>query len=462
MIRSAPTASSSQTVAPPRADARWCAFQLLSAVLHQHRALDDLLEASRDLTLLEPRDRGFARALVAISLRRLGILDAVLARCLREPIKPRDLAAMDLLRLGAAQLLYLGTPAHAAVSATVALADPAGVPHLKGLINAILRRLARDGAALLSGIDAERATLPAWLWRSWTGTYGEAVTRQIVRGLWEEPTLDITARAEPDRWAAALEATVLPTGSLRRTGAGIVPDLPGFAEGAWWVQDAAAALPARLFGTPKGLKIADLCAAPGGKTLQLAAAGAQVVALDRSDARLDRLRRNFERTHLTADVLAADAAEWKPGPVFDGVLLDAPCSSTGTIRRHPDVLHLKKPEDVDKLTATQDRLLDAAADMLKPGGVLVYCVCSLEEAEGPDRVRRFLARDRRFARKPIRPAEIAAADGGANARDTHASVAHPDLAAMVTRAGDLRTLPSHFADLGGIDGFFAARLQRIS
>jgi 16S rRNA (cytosine967-C5)-methyltransferase len=247
---------------------------------------------------------------------------------------------------------------------------------------------------------------------------------------------------------------VLPTGTVRTIASGPIPQLPGYDDGAWWVQDAAAALPAKLLcnslGGPlgetlRGKSVADLCAAPGGKTAQLALAGAQVVAVDRSAPRLERLRQNLLRLHLTAEIVKADAVQWQGGP-FDAVLVDAPCSSTGTIRRHPDIPWLKSEADLAKLTALQARLLDRAATLLKPGGTLVYCTCSLEKEEGEDQIANLLASDPGLRRDPIRAEEVAG------------------YAELLTPAGELRTLPCHWPDpeprMGGLDGFYAARIHK--
>ena len=423
--------------------ARAVALALLGAVLDRGQALDDALEAQRDLKRLEPRDRGFARLLVATTLRRLGQLDAAIDACLRHALTG-DPTARHILRLGAVQLLFLETPPHAAVDATVALADTGRAAKLKGLINAVLRRLAREGAALIDAQDAARRALPDWLWRSWTGSYGEPQTRAIIAVLMQDPPLDLSVRDDPAGWAMRLEGTLLPTGTVRRHGGGDIEQLPGFAEGAWWVQDAAAALPARLLGPVAGRRVADLCAAPGGKTAQLAAAGARVIAVDRAAKRLDRLRANLARLRLDADIVAADAATWQAGVPLDAILLDAPCSATGASRRHPDVLHLKQPADVARLTALQDRLLDNAVRQLAPGGTLVYCTCSLEAAEGPERIARLLAQGGApVRRRPLDSAEL------------------PGLTGIVTPDGDLRTLPCHLAESGGMDGFYAARLTRL-
>jgi 16S rRNA (cytosine967-C5)-methyltransferase len=427
--------------AAPRS-ARAIALELLSSVLDRRVALDDALEAHRDLKLLAARDRGFVRVLVATTLRRLGQLDALIGACLRQPLAADRPLAQHILRLGAVQLVFLGTPAHAAVDGAVALAEAGPARGLKGLINAVLRRLAREGAAMAAAQDAARLNLPGWIWESWTASYGEDATRAIADVLTRDPPLDLTVRADPDRWAAALDGVVLPTGTVRRATGGEIERLPGFADGAWWVQDAAAALPARLLGDVAGRRVADLCAAPGGKTAQLAAAGAHVIAIDRAPRRLERVRANLQRLALEAEIVAADGATWQADTPLDAVLIDAPCSATGAARRHPDVLHLKTPDDVGRLAALQDRLLDNAVRQLRTGGTLVYCTCSLEAAEGPTRIERLLASGAPVARRPIDSAEIGGLD------------------ALITRDGDLRTLPNHLAEQGGMDGFYAARLTR--
>ena len=422
--------------------ARRAALELLREVLGRRRPLDDALAGHEGLAALESRDRAFARLLVTTCLRRLGQIDALLAQHLSKPLAARDAAVHDVLRLGAAQLVFLETPAHAAVHQGVALAEAAGFRRLKALVNAVLRRIAENGTALAGRQDAARLNTPDWLWHSWVACYGEDVCRAIAEAHLAEPPLDLTAPLDGARWAALLGADMLPTGTLRRTAGGAVGELPGYGEGAWWVQDAAASLPARLLGDIAGRPVLDLCAAPGGKTAQLAAAGARVTAVDRSATRLKRVKDNLKRLKLTAETIAADAAAWRPRAPVPFILLDAPCSTTGAIRRHPDVPHLKSPQDVVRLTEVQDRLIVAAAGMLATGGVLVYCVCSLEPEEGPERIAALLATGAPFERLPIRPSEV----GG--------------LAELVSADGDLRTLPCHLPDMGGMDGFYAARLVR--
>lgn len=423
--------------------ARAVALDVLQGVVRRHRPLDEVLDDEPGLSSLEPRDRAFVHALVAGTLRRLGRIDPLITQCLDRPMTARMADIRDILRLGACQLLFLGTPPHAAVDTAVALAAERHGGAYKGLVNAVLRRMSREGPGMAAAQDAVKLNTPEWMWRSWSRAYGNAACRRIAEASMAEAPLDLTARADPAGWAAALEADLLPTGTLRRPQGGPVADLPGYGEGAWWVQDAAAALPARLLGDVSGLTVADLCAAPGGKTVQLAAAGARVIAVDRSERRLVRLAANLERLRLPAETVAADAATWSPAEPVDAVLVDAPCTSTGTLRRHPDVARLKSPGDVAKLRPIQDALLASAAAMLRPGGLLVYCVCSLQPEEGPQRVAAALSAGLPLRRVPITPDEI----GG--------------LAECLTADGDLRTLPFHLADRGGMDAFYASRLQRI-
>jgi 16S rRNA (cytosine967-C5)-methyltransferase len=423
--------------------ARSAALELTQAVLRRKIALDEALAAHPGLAALDPRDRAFARLMVATVLRRLPQLDELIGRCLETPLPMGARAVEDLLRLGAAQLLFIGTAPHAAVDETVALVEAVGHRRLKGLVNAVLRRLAREGGRWVAKQDAERINAPDWLWRAWSDAYGEAAARAIASAYLSEPPLDLTPRGDPHEWAARLEATVLPTGSLRRAQGGEVTALPGYDEGGWWVQDAAAALPARLLGDDlAGRRIVDLCAAPGGKTAQLGAAGAQVIAVDRSAPRMARLEANLARLGLAAERIVADALAWRPEAPVDAVLLDAPCSATGTARRHPDILRLKTVRDVTKLARLQDRLLAAAGAMLAPGGRLVYCSCSLQPEEGPERITAFLAGGASFSRAPIRAGELPGADE------------------FLTPEGDLRTTPAAWPERGGLDGFYAARLVR--
>ncbi len=422
--------------------ARAVALDVLEAVFDGARPLDDAIGGHPDLTRLAVRDRAFARNLVATCLRRRGQIEVLIDHCLERPLRAKGRTARNLLRLGAGQLLFLATPPHAAVNETVSLALARGQGPYKGLINAVLRRLGREGPALVAAQDAARLNTPDWLWSAWEKTYGNATCRRITEAHLKEPSLDLTVRGGAETWAERLGGTVLATGSVRCRPKGPIEAMKGFADGAWWVQDAAASLPTRLLGPLAGRRVIDLCAAPGGKTAQLAAAGARVIAVDRSRARLDRLRRNLERLRLSAETVAAAAETWHPDEPADAVLLDAPCSATGTIRRHPDVAWLKSPKDVAGLADVQSRLLGAAVDMVRPGGVIVYCVCSLQPEEGAERVREFLATGAPVERSPVQPEEIGGLDE------------------MIDERGALQSLPFHLGDAGGVDGFHAVRLTR--
>lgn len=430
---------------PPDTNPRAIALELLAMVLRQGQPLDEALAAHRGLMALEARDRGFARTLVATCLRRLGQIDGLIDHCLDRPLKAKLADVRDILRLGICQLVFLGTPAHAAVDSTVALARGQERAGYRGLVNAVLRRLSREGMDLAAAQDAARLGTPDWLWRAWCDAHGEAAARAIAEAHLADPPLDLTVKEAAADWAEKLGAVVLPTGSLRLSaGAGDVTRLPGYDEGAWWVQDAAAALPVRLLGPVAGQRVLDLCAAPGGKTAQLAAAGAAVMAVDRSSKRLALLEENLARLGLTAETVAADVTTWRSAEPADAVLLDAPCSATGTLRRHPDIAHLKQPGEVASLAELQDRLLATALEMVKPGGTLVYAVCSLQPEEGPGRIATLIETGAAVERAPLTADDL------------------PDLAEAITAEGDLRTLPCFWPERGGMDGFYACRLRRLS
>jgi len=424
---------------------RRAVLAVLRQVLDHRRPLDEVLGGA--VGELEGRDRAFVHSLTAGTLRHLGRIDDLLDRCLDRPLPNKARPVRHIMRLGAAQLLVLGMPPHAAVSTAVDLCHAARQGGHARLVNAVLRRLDREGRDWWADQDGPRRNTPDWLWDRWAAAYGEDTARAMAAAHGHPAPLDLTLRddAEAEAWADRLGATVLPMKTLRLPADhASVADLPGFAEGAWWVQDAAATLPARLLRARQGMWVADLCAAPGGKTLQLAASGAEVVALDRSEGRLGRVRENLARTALSAEVVAGDVLTWMPpgGALFDAVLLDAPCSATGTIRRHPDAPWIKTPEQVAGLAKAQNGLFDAALALTKPGGVLVYCVCSLQPGEGPAVVEAALARHPGLVREPVSSDEVG------------------DLADLITPDGDLRTLPCHLAEAGGMDGFYAARLRR--
>ena len=417
--------------------ARRAALAVVERALDHRGGLEEAL-AGPAMRALESRDRGFARVLAMTVLRRKGGLDRILQQRLA---KPPPEAVLALLRLGAAQLLHLETPGHAAVATTVTLAgEMQATRPFKPLVNAVLRGMGRDGAAEVP----PEALAPDWLLARWRAAYGEAAPAAIAAVIPDEPATDLTLRdpSGSQALAEAIGAEILPGGSLRTERRGEVPDWPGYGEGGWWVQDASAAVPARLLGAAPGEDVLDLCAAPGGKTLQLAAAGGRVTALDRSAVRLERVVQNLQRIGLQAETVAADAAAWTDPRRFDAVLLDAPCTATGTFRRHPDVLWATRPGDIVKLAGVQRRLLDAAAGRVRDGGRLVYCVCSLEPEEGEAQAEAFLTTHPDF-----RLDRIEAGEGGA-----------PE--DSVTSAGLLRILPHHRS--GGTDGFFAARFRRAA
>lgn len=421
--------------------ARKAVIAILSAVLRKHRPLELAVDDVLTRASLAPRDAAFARAIATETLRRFGQLDALLRHFLVKPVAPhRAGSTMEILLAGACELMVLSVAPHAAVDGAnrLAQADPKAL-HFKPLINAVLRRVAGEGAKLMAAQDAARLNTPDWLWLRWCENYTEAGARGIAEAHIKEPGLDLVFKDKPSGFA---DAEQLAPNVLRLRGAGRIEDLPGFKDGEWWVQDFAASLPARLFGDVDGQHVLDLCAAPGGKTLQLASFGARVTALDISKERLARVRENLARTKLKAELVVADVRDWQPKAPARFVLLDAPCTATGTIRRHPDLPWIKSAADITASTTLQAEMLDAAAAMTAAGGMLVYAVCSLELEEGVEQVEAFLARHNDFSRAPIAPDEIFDEK-------------------FLTRAGDLRTLPSHWADKGGMDGFYAARLRRL-
>ena len=417
--------------------ARKAALAMLSQVLRHHRPLDSQLDS---LKALAPRDAGFARALASESLRHFGELDALIRHFVPKPLAPHKAGpATEILLLGACELLILKGAAHAAVDAAnnLAAADNKAV-HFKSLINAVLRRIAREGEAVRSGRDRPRLNTPDWLWTRWSAQYGNDGARAIAEAHARHAPLDVTLKSDG---VAQPEALPLFGLSRRVSAESRVEELPGFAEGGWWVQDAAASLPALLLGDVAGKRVIDLCAAPGGKTLQLAARGAEVTAVEIDPARAARIRENLARTGLTANVVESDVRDYQGAAPL--VLLDAPCTATGTIRRHPDLPWIKSAADVTAQAALSYDLLESAAAMVAPGGLLVFAVCSLEREEGEEQIDAFLAAHSEFSRAPVAAEEL---------------FGHEE---WITAQGDLRTLPCHLADAGGMDGFYAARLKKL-
>ena len=446
----------------PGLAARRTAASILLRIIGHRIPLDPLVDdrsGAKQFRALPAQDRNLVRAILGMALRRRGELTAAIERCLDRPLDIDAGALSAILHVGAAQILFLNVPDHAAVSLAVsaAMADRRTRP-ARGLVNSVLRRIARERDEILSLADGARLNAPDWLIERWSVFYGNETAGAIAAAHMAIPPVDLTPRdsdpASLATVAAELGGAALPTGSVRLQSPGRITALPGFEAGRWWVQDAAAAMPARLLGNAAGQSVADLCAAPGGKTAQLAAAGAHVTAVDISENRLRRLSRNLARLGLAAQTVTADLLTWEPDSRFDAILLDAPCSATGTIRRHPDIAWLKTPEDIATLAGLQARLLARAVTWLRPGGRLVYCTCSLEKEEGEDRIAGLLAGHTDVVRDPIEPHEVAG------------------LAQCLTSQGELRTLPcTEFAVSGaarssspasGMDGFFAARLRRLA
>lgn len=441
-----------RSASQPGLAARQLAVRLVAGVLVNRQPLEQVLGDSSgrpEFAALEPRDRALARAIAATALRRQGELEKLLSTFLERGM-PADSGRLPAILLtGAAQLVCLEMPAHAVVDLAVETTRRDSSAHrFAKLVNAVLRRVSERGKALLAEQDGVRLNVPGWLWHRWSMAYGPELGRAIAAASQREAALDISVKSDAPAWAERLGGRLLDTGSIRLAPHGRIEDLPGYADGAWWVQDTAATLITRVAGDVAGLRVADLCAAPGGKTAALAVAGAAVTAVDISEPRLARLRQNLQRLNLTAEVVQADVAEWAPDAPFDAVILDAPCTATGTIRRHPDILRLKRPEDIGRMAGQQRAMLAHAAALVRTGGVLVYATCSLEPEEGQHQVDAFLAAQPGFAREAIPATEISAS---------------PD---WINRDGDLRTLPCHLplepAELSGLDGFYAARLRRIA
>ena len=420
--------------------ARAAAQAILSDVLRRKRPFDAAVEY---LEGLSPRDAGFARTIAAETLRRLGQIEAIARHFVPKSPPPHKAGpTLEILYAGICELLFLDVAPHAAVDAANRLASVDDkARHFKPLLNAVLRRVSSEGKALANAQDALRLNTPDWLWERWCESYGESRTRAIALAHATQPPIDLTLK--DSAFATQLDGRILFDNVVRLREPSRIEELPGFDEGLWWVQDAAASLPTSLMGEVSGQTVIDLCAAPGGKTMQLAARGAKVVAVERDRSRLARLKDNLARAKLSATLIEADMRDFTPSALGHFVLLDAPCSATGTIRRHPDLPWNKNASDVNSCAQVAEELLDAAANMVAAGGLLVFAVCSLEPEEGEEQVAAFLRRRRDFRREPVTGRELFGRSE------------------WLDRQGDLRTLPSHLASEGGMDGFFAARLRRL-
>lgn len=437
----------------PGLAARLCAQRLLGAIIEKNSSLDGLTDnhtGNAHYLALESRDRALVRAILGASLRNRGTIEQTINRLLDRPLPENAHSLKHLLHVATAQILYLSVPDHAAVDLAVTAADndPRNRKYAK-LVNAILRRIVRGKEKILAHAAKTKQAannVPAWFSNMLIAAYGEVKAAAILQMQTYEPPIDLTIKNNPQYWAEVLNGTVLPNGSVRLGSyQGSLTDLQGFAAGEWWVQDVAASLPARLFGDLKDKKLVDLCAAPGGKTAQLALAGADVTALDRSANRLKRLQANFDRLKLPVKTQQTDLMDYQPEELFDAALLDAPCSSTGTVRRHPDVPWSKNPDDITKLATLQATLLERAVEFIKPGGIIVFSNCSLDPLEG-EMVAREALKNPVFEAYPI------------TAQDC------PGIENLITDEGFLRSTPADMLhedpQLAGMDGFFAARFRK--
>ena len=426
-------------------NSRRIALNALISVLDHGNTLDQALNDAHDYDLLSKSDRAFVRLILLTTLRHLGEIDKLISTFIKKSLSPRHIRASHIMRITAAQLLFLDTPPYAAVSSAVNLAgtDQSTFP-LKGLVNAVLRKLSKVGKTRLKEIDSERVNIPDWLWKKLNAEYGENITREIFKANCRPAPLDLTLKnpSKVEEWSKRLNAYVLPNKSLRLSNYGRIEDLEGFYEGEWWVQDAAASFPARMIDNSLNYEIADLCAAPGGKTAQLAALGAKVTAVDESKTRIKRLIENLSRLNLDVVLVEQDILKWTPLNELKQVLLDAPCSATGTIRRHPEVPWTRTPPDLERLKLKQDAMLDAVTDIVSPGGKIVYTVCSLLPEEGVERINALLSRKPNISREKFDLISLGAPPSAIN------------------KYGDLQTLPCHWKKYDGLDGFFATCLRR--
>lgn len=435
----------------PGLASRQAAAKILSAVVDRKVSLDGMLDQENGnpaYRTLNDADKALVRAILNSALRHLPRIDAIFAGLLKSPLPEGARALQMVLYVAAAQILYLDIPDHSAVDLAVEQAnlDPRN-RRFAGLVNAVSRRLSQEKEALLAKV-ADIPALPQWFFDRLVAVYGAETATDIAEAQLSPAAVDLTVKSDPAGWAERLGGIVLPTGSVRLANYhGSIPDLEGYSEGEWWVQDAAASIPAQLFGEIAGKRIVDLCAAPGGKTAQLIARGASVTALDQSANRLKRLQANLSRLGMEAELLQENAGVFRPDTLFDAALLDAPCSSTGTIRRHPDVPWTKTTADIEKLAAVQENLLMNALDAVKKGGFVVFSNCSLDPLEGEVMVRRVLERRGDACLVALDPALF------------------PGLEGAFTQHGEVRTTPAMLkkssSGESGMDGFYAAKIERI-
>jgi 16S rRNA (cytosine967-C5)-methyltransferase len=433
--------------------ARLAATTLLTRVIDDRRNFDALCDHQHGIgqfLSLDRRDQGLARAIVVSALRHRNHIDAVIAKAVDRAPPKRARLLLHTLHVAIAQILFLDVADSAAVDlAVTAIGNDKRTTRFKGLANAVLRRVVREKEKFTSNKFAQFDLLPKWFSKSLRKDYGKKKSELIAQSLALRPSIDITPKGDPKTLAEKLGGTVLPLGSLRLQTQDAVTQLAGFEEGEWWVQDAAASIPAKLISAPEGSRVLELCAAPGGKTAQLANAGFNVTALDISKPRLARLQDNLDRLNFKADLVEADILEWEAPELFDAVLLDAPCSSTGTACRHPDVMWTRSAEEITELAQLQFQLVMKAFEFIKPGGQLVFSNCSMMKEEGEDLLVKLLA-----VRDDLALSKITADEIG-------------DRNDLINGQGALRSLPSDLAiidqpALGGMDGFFACRFIKVN
>ena len=423
-------------------DSRRNASRALGLVLRNNMTLPQSLMEQDSFRRMTKEDQAFAHMLLLTTLRRLGQIDDLIDSLLMTPLPKKQSNVRDILRLGATQIVFLNTPNYAAVNSAVNQVAMSKSHALKGLVNALLRNVSRKSEEIIRSQDPAYLNTSKWLWVRWNDLYGEKIARQLCHAHVLEPPLDITLKNNSFDVRKIPNSKQIMPNTLRIVAAGSVHLLPGYESGEWWVQDIAASLPVKLFGSIKGKNIIEIGAAPGGKTAQLACAGAHVQALDRSPTRLKQLKENLHRLNLQAEIIEDDAETWRPHSLADGVLIDAPCSATGTIRRHPEIIWQHSASDLTVLQEKQLNLLNAALEMVKTSGLIIYTVCSLDKDEGCRVVNKFLKKHKNVKKIPIKETEL---------------IGLPNL---TSKSGDLRTMPYHLKEMGGMDGFYAVRLQR--
>ncbi len=429
-------------------ESRFTATKMLGRIVNEKLNLDGLLDPGQGnahFLKLSPQDRGLVRAILVTALRHRRAIEVLLGKMMdRKPPKGLQFFS-DTLHIAAVQILFLDLPDRAAVDlAVTAIGNDRRSGRYRGLANAVLRRLSREKDELLK--EASISPFPDWFEQRLRRDYGREKVAEIAQRVMLEPFVDITVKSNAEAWASKLGGKVISPSTVRLIEKASIESLEGYETGEWWVQDAAAALPAKLIPEGPNLRVLDLCAAPGGKTAQLANAGHTVTALDASENRLKRLKANLDRLKLSAEIVCADMMEWEPTQQFDAVLLDSPCSSTGTIRRHPDIMWTKSDKDVSDLARLQFDMLNRARIFVKPGGTLVFSNCSIFKEEGESLLAKALKTFEDFDLSPIDADEL------------------PHLDGVINGQGALRTLPLHLpaepAEHGGLDGFFTCRLVK--